>query len=61
MQRYLASRRAWLRPETKLDPIVFDEYVGQFELYPDNIITISNEGGEAYDAENWRGESRAIS
>jgi CubicO group peptidase (beta-lactamase class C family) len=46
MQRYLASRRAWSRPETKLDPIVFDEYVGQFELYPDNIITISNERGK---------------
>jgi hypothetical protein len=44
LSRWLDERRAAARKEIKLDPKVIEKYLGQYEIEPGRVITISREG-----------------
>lgn len=41
---WLNARRAGVRREIKLDPKIYDAYLGQYELRPGRVMTISRQG-----------------
>jgi ketosteroid isomerase-like protein len=43
-------------PPTKVDPARYDEYVGNYQITPDRIMTVTREGDRLY--EKWPNESK---
>jgi CubicO group peptidase (beta-lactamase class C family) len=48
LNRWLDQRRAAARKEVKLDPKIIEKYLGQYEIEPGRVITISREGDKFF-------------
>lgn len=48
VNRWLKERREQLREEVKVDPKHYDNFVGEYELGPNELLTISREGDRLF-------------
>ena len=48
LSRWLDERRGAVRKEIKLDPKIYESYVGQYEIEPGEFLTIAREGDRLF-------------